>query len=371
MVSELSCCIGGTSLPLKTVGAFSSSNDVSALEPGQAKAEESRASDRKDETRRMMGDGGGGQVAESGDYRGRWGRGRRALRSRTGCASTESRGREKEPALVDGCVVCRVRHGSDGRRERRPLRQPGSPAAIDTRPPPGPKRQDELWAHYTYNTSNWPVAHCVPITTNCPNCPVSAMRAALRLFAAVKPVGRVLEPGAPTGLTGLLTHAAPRSTLVYLYSKTLDKLSQFPESSVYRQSTEALARHRLSIVERMVPAGLAEWKERVQKEISANPEAFEKHGVAVRHTANGKSFVTVLEAQEVDEREEEWNSEPVEEPALEGIRTPAERANQKEALGYGRPENLDKARAFRIEKEPSLTADQYVAPIRRIRGCEV
>ncbi|OJD28883.1 nadh-ubiquinone oxidoreductase kda subunit [Diplodia corticola] len=184
------------------------------------------------------------------------------------------------------------------------------------------------------------------------------MRPALRLLAAVKPVGRVLEPGAPTGLTGLSTHAAPRSTLVYLYSKTLDRLKQFPESSVYRQSTEALTRHRLNIIERIEPAGLKEWEERVQKQVDANPDAFEKHGVAIRHTADGRSFVTIRAAPEVDEREEEWNGELVAEPSLEGIRTPAERKDQKEALGYGRPANLDKAQALHVEAEPSLTADQ-------------
>ncbi|KAL1632942.1 hypothetical protein SLS56_003227 [Neofusicoccum ribis] len=194
------------------------------------------------------------------------------------------------------------------------------------------------------------------------------MRPALRLLAAVKPVGRVLEPGAPTGLCGLLTHPAPRSTLVYLYSKTLDRLKEFPESSVYRQSTEALTRQRLSIIERIEPAGLKEWEERVQNQIAVNPEAFEKHGVAVRHTADGKSFVTVRETREVDDREEEWDSEPVGEPELEGVRTSAERAGQKQALGYGRPETLEKAQAFRIEKEPSLTAEQISSAENEIGG---
>ncbi|KAG9622147.1 hypothetical protein KCU64_g20939, partial [Aureobasidium melanogenum] len=66
------------------------------------------------------------------------------------------------------------------------------------------------------------------------------MRASSRLLAQAS---RFLTPGAPTGLTGVLTHAAPRSTLLYLYNSTLDKLKQFPEHSVYRQSTEALTKH--------------------------------------------------------------------------------------------------------------------------------
>ena len=188
------------------------------------------------------------------------------------------------------------------------------------------------------------------------------MRPALRLLAAVKPVGRVLEPGAPTGLTGLLTHPAPRSTLIYLYSKTLDRLKQFPESSVYRQSTEALTRHRLNIVERIEPAGLKEWAERAQKQIAANPSAFAKHGVAVRQDAAGNSFVIVRNLPEVDEREEEWDGELDTEPELEGVRTSEERKGQAQALGYGRPRDLDQAQTFQIEPEPSLTADQYVVP---------
>ncbi|KAB2580248.1 putative nadh-ubiquinone oxidoreductase 299 kda protein [Lasiodiplodia theobromae] len=184
------------------------------------------------------------------------------------------------------------------------------------------------------------------------------MRPALRLLAAVKPVGRVLEPGAPTGLCGLLTHPAPRSTLVYLYSRTLDKLKQFPESSVYRQSTEALTRHRLSIIERIEPAGLKEWEERVQKQVEANPDAFEKHGVAVRRTADGRAFIVVRQKGEVDEREEEWDGEITSDPEPEGVRSSAERLGQKEAFGHGRPDNLEKAQDFEIEKEPSLTFEQ-------------
>lgn len=195
-----------------------------------------------------------------------------------------------------------------------------------------------------------------------------AMRPALRLLAAVKPVGRVLEPGAPTGLCGLLTHPAPRSTLVYLYSKTLDKLKQFPESSVYRQSTEALTRHRLNIIERIEPAGLKEWEERVQKQVEANPDAFEKHGVAVRRTADGRAFVVVRQKGEVDEREEEWDGEITSDPEPEGVRSSAERLGQKEAFGHGRPDNLEKAQDFDIEKEPSLTFEQYVLALKKHSG---
>lgn len=101
------------------------------------------------------------------------------------------------------------------------------------------------------------------------------MRSATRLYAAVRS-SQYLEAGAPTGLTGLLTHGSPRSTLLYLYNTTLEKLQQFPESSVYRQSTEALTRHRLQIIETARPAGLEEWQARVKETIEEYPNAFKK-----------------------------------------------------------------------------------------------
>lgn len=95
------------------------------------------------------------------------------------------------------------------------------------------------------------------------------MRAALRLLATatgtVRPSARFLKPGSPTGLTGLGTHPSPRSALLYLYNHTLDKLKQIPEHSLYRQSAEALTKHRLAIVEQYVPEGYEAWQERARK----------------------------------------------------------------------------------------------------------
>ncbi|KAK1779142.1 ETC complex I subunit conserved region-domain-containing protein, partial [Copromyces sp. CBS 386.78] len=96
------------------------------------------------------------------------------------------------------------------------------------------------------------------------------MRAALRLLASaatgtVRPSTRFLKPGSPTGLTGLGTHPSPRSALLYLYNYTLDKLKQIPEHSLYRQSVEALTKHRLAIVEQFVPDGYDAWQERARK----------------------------------------------------------------------------------------------------------
>uniref|UniRef100_A0A093XS61 NADH-ubiquinone oxidoreductase 29.9 kDa subunit, mitochondrial n=1 Tax=Talaromyces marneffei PM1 TaxID=1077442 RepID=A0A093XS61_TALMA len=105
------------------------------------------------------------------------------------------------------------------------------------------------------------------------------MRPALRLLANVKPA-RYLEPFAPTGLTGLVTHPSPRPTLIFLYTQTLEKLKQFPESSAYRQSVEALTRHRLQIVESAKPPGFDEWLQRVKKVVAENPERFAKARLA-------------------------------------------------------------------------------------------
>src|SRR4051812_11925052 len=108
------------------------------------------------------------------------------------------------------------------------------------------------------------------------------MRRTLRQLAAVKPA-RYLEPGAATGLAGLYTHPAPRSTLLYLYSSTLDTLKQYPESSLYRQSAEAVANHRLSIVTAVEPEGYAQWAERAKKLIAEHPEVFNTPEGGVDH----------------------------------------------------------------------------------------
>jgi len=84
------------------------------------------------------------------------------------------------------------------------------------------------------------------------------MRGTFRLLAAVKPA-RYLEAGVPTGLTGVYTHSSPRPTLMFLYSSILEKLSAVPESSVYRQSVEALTKHRMGLIEATKPPGYEEW----------------------------------------------------------------------------------------------------------------
>ncbi len=189
------------------------------------------------------------------------------------------------------------------------------------------------------------------------------MRRTSRLLAAVKPA-RYLEAGTPTGLTGLFTHAAPRSTLIYLYSSTLDKLKQLPESSVYRQSTEALTKHRLQIISSAVPAGFEEWSAKAKKIIAEHPEVFNTpeggvdydKGRHVKETFDGRSFVTTKLDMEIDDTENEWDGEEDLGPELEGTRSTKDRKGQS-VLGIKRPGEDEKQ--IKWDPEPPLSADQY------------
>jgi len=185
------------------------------------------------------------------------------------------------------------------------------------------------------------------------------MRVTLRLLAAVKPA-RYLTPNTPTGLTGLFTHPAPRSALLYLYSSTLDKLGQLPEDSVYRKATEALTKQRLEIVEAVKPEGFEAWQQRVRKVVETHPDVFErgggyKQGKHVRETKGGVVFVTSTEGEVYDELLDEWDGEKDTGGELEGTRSEAERASQAD-LGEDRP--LEETKTVELEAEPALTADQ-------------
>jgi len=181
------------------------------------------------------------------------------------------------------------------------------------------------------------------------------MRPATRLFAAVQKA-KYLEPGAPTGLAGLLTHASPRSTLLYVYTNTLEKLKFFPEHSVYRQSTEALTRHRLSVIESVKPAGLEEWQARVEKVIDGHPEAFRK--IDITTPSGEKAFNIVWKPQTLEGmKTQEWDDEYVpkkpfhEGPTDEDLKKDMDKHMQRDL----RAEN---AKIPRIEPEPALTIDQ-------------
>lgn len=199
--------------------------------------------------------------------------------------------------------------------------------------------------------------HLEPLTS-------TTMRRTLRQLAAVKP-SRFLEPGTPTGLAGLLTHPSPRGTLIYTYSRTLDGLKQLPESSLYRQSTEAITNHRLKIVTSVVPEGHEAWKQKTEALVKEHPEVFttpeggvphdeEKH---VKKTADGKVFMITKPDPVFNEVETEWDNEENTGPELEGTRTKEERAGQG-TWGGERPGSDEKT--VTLDPEPPLSVEQYV-----------
>ncbi|PYI10246.1 hypothetical protein BO78DRAFT_458681 [Aspergillus sclerotiicarbonarius CBS 121057] len=183
------------------------------------------------------------------------------------------------------------------------------------------------------------------------------MRSTFRLLANVKPA-RYLEPFAPTGLTGLVTHPSPRPTLIFLYTSTLEKLKAFPESSVYRQSTEALTRHRLQIVESTKPPGFDTWLERAKKAVAAEPERF----ASLRRT-DGSYAAFQRDDGSDNPRGEEWDGESIE-PTSEGpARTAEEEARWHQAIEESTKPGADAAADFYLhnmkwENEPALEAEQ-------------
>lgn len=183
------------------------------------------------------------------------------------------------------------------------------------------------------------------------------MRASRRLFAAVASNARYLEPNVPTGLTGISTHPSPRPALLYTYNVTLEKLKQLPASSVYRQSTEALTKHRMSIVEQVKPPGHAEWLARVQKQIAANPEDYKRYQLA-----DGS---IVASEYVIEDRPDVWDGEVTKKDALNQIATSEEDATQKAQKVRSEVEKVDAQEGQRpevtlrmLEEEPRLTADQ-------------
>jgi len=214
------------------------------------------------------------------------------------------------------------------------------------------------------------------------------MRVTLQLLASVQRGGaQYLEAGAPTGITGLLTHASPRTTLLYTYSSTLEKLKKLPESSVYRQSTEALTKHRMDIIASVKPAGLQEWQQRIQPIVDANPGAFRK--IPASSASGEKGFDVVWKdhageqrvktEEELDEdaiREQEENVSTGGQEAAKFAEQNAETRKFRARLLYGSDQHAqedreqqdgvivaenpitERVRIPRIEPEPALTAEQ-------------
>lgn len=146
------------------------------------------------------------------------------------------------------------------------------------------------------------------------------MRQSFRLLAAVNQTARYFESGAPTGLTGLLTSASARSSLLYLYASTLERLQPIPETSLYRQSVEAVTRHRLALVEATKPAGYDEWKARatalIEKDFKSDawPNGFPKGWLLAAdgtwaHVVkrSGETFVLRTQKERIDERDIDWD----------------------------------------------------------------
>ncbi|KAI2638192.1 ETC complex I subunit conserved region-domain-containing protein [Xylaria nigripes] len=188
------------------------------------------------------------------------------------------------------------------------------------------------------------------------------MRRTLRLLANVKPA-RYLEAGNPTGLTGLYTHASPRSTLLFLYSSTLEKLQRFPESSLYRKSVEAQTKHRMAILEAVEPPGYKAWAERAQKVIDENAQEFKiANSVAggaraIRVASGGSIFLHRANPQPGDIRLTEWDGEADEGEGAEGLRGADERETPAIDAVYDR-KPLDIPDKVKWEPEPQMTADQ-------------
>lgn len=190
------------------------------------------------------------------------------------------------------------------------------------------------------------------------------MRAFTRLLANVKSA-KYLEPNTPTGLTGLFTHQAPRSTLLYLYHTTLEKLQTFPESSVYRQSTEALTRHRLSIIENIKPEGYDAWLERARKQLKEHPDILEPKAVGAQGDQKDVSYAVkragqtflAIETRTEDVAEVEWDAEEDVGPALEGTRSEDERDQDWKSIvaQASKPRTED---SVSWEPEPPLNVDQ-------------
>ncbi|KAI1420991.1 ETC complex I subunit conserved region-domain-containing protein [Xylaria sp. FL1777] len=189
------------------------------------------------------------------------------------------------------------------------------------------------------------------------------MRRTLRLLANVKPA-RYLEAGNPTGLTGLYTHSSPRSSLLFLYSTTLEKLQKFPESSLYRKSIEAQTKHRMAIVEAAEPPGYKEWAQRARKVIEDNPEEFSiatsakiDGASAVTVVSGGSTFVHRTDPQPEDMRYEEWDGELDEGEGNEGLRGAEEREHPSLDAVFDR-KALETPNKIQWEPEPQMTADQ-------------
>jgi len=180
------------------------------------------------------------------------------------------------------------------------------------------------------------------------------MRPTFRTLAAY------LEPGTPTGITGLWTHKTPRSTLLYLYNITLQRLQSIPETSLYRQSVEAVTRHRMGLVEKIVPPGHEKWAENARELIRKNPDQFHAVSAIVdgspvnSSTLGDRIFVVGSRHEAGDTGLQDWDGEYVG-GELEGLQTAKKRKDQ---VVWAKLGSLDDHERIDWEDEPQLTAEQ-------------
>ncbi|KAL2206635.1 hypothetical protein CC79DRAFT_1334958 [Sarocladium strictum] len=195
------------------------------------------------------------------------------------------------------------------------------------------------------------------------------MRPSTRLLA------RYLEAGQPTGLTGLWTHRSPRSTLLYLYDTTLDKLKAVPETSLYRQSVEAVTKHRMDLVKQYTPPGHDEWaakaRELVKNNSSFRVASGRKDGSEARTVKLGdRVFIVGTKHESGDIRTEEWDGEDASE-SLGPELTPEQRKEVEDKVGkeyaaefisklaaVEEVETAAQTELIDFPEEPQLTADQ-------------
>ncbi|KND02943.1 uncharacterized protein SPPG_02022 [Spizellomyces punctatus DAOM BR117] len=69
----------------------------------------------------------------------------------------------------------------------------------------------------------------------------------MRIFRPLLQAAKLKET---TGLYGVPVHPNPRPHLISLYQRIIHTAERLPAASAYRQSAEALAKHRLAVVEK-------------------------------------------------------------------------------------------------------------------------
>ncbi|KAL9617392.1 MAG: hypothetical protein Q9160_007796 [Pyrenula sp. 1 TL-2023] len=190
------------------------------------------------------------------------------------------------------------------------------------------------------------------------------MRSTLRLLASAKSAH--LTPYAPTGLAGLDTHPSPRAALHTLYDKTLNGLQQLPESSVYRQSCEAITLRRLQSVLHTKPAGYDEWNERVKSilestekkrhpEVEFRPQKFE-----AMKRADGSYDIPPKKEELTSERdvkkEPPWHEGGVQSEEYAQAKLDAMQEEEGESFISERYGNIEDVKGY--ESEPPLTTEQ-------------